>query len=753
MKRIYHLTILLAAMFLIAGCAGGKKVQPDITPGWVKLPETVPESFSYRITDKQAKKMIMGIEPGPLGPANRLEVKLLQQLASIEHPDELDAAFDRIWGTDDTLKSIIKEEDPPSAFIPALALSYYMLTHDNAYNWRDQTAEKLYERSLQDIQPEQLNGYPLHFYTLALLKNGKFDDAWPFLKQLKKKTTPSVYREDLMIALDYASENENTHFAGIIIPYTITHCRQNDLKVPEKNIAGALESFKKSGNIEPVAVATLSGFSDTKTLEGYSFYKYIEPYQKLGKEKAAISGDVEQWKVLITSPGVRMVSEQQKKPGTILSPGENPKQAAYNWLAKKGFEEGRNIYKGKLLYISVGSASVNATPQDNEYIDSRYLAFQRAELEAKAKTAIYLGVDLTTERGCSEREISLAERARLREIYEASEAMQQNAQKTGISDRISRMLEKSARLNEARLDQALREAGVDLQKDKRQRRVENLARWDRMQNLRSISDASVKAAASAFAEVQGTQIIQAFEGSYHGNYQVVVITLWSSNLERMVKMMENGTAPMPLPKKRVKKAVIKQLPNKNEELACLTGVRAYIDQGGEHVLLGFGQAGVEVIGGRADKAYERAEDKARLRAMAALRNFMGERLAFTAMEELSELLTLYTSNYQSSGEQEYHAVSRFNQMITAQANRQKIIGVQSVYYKELHHPFTGRPMVLKMLAWSPTSQAMAQDVKRMIEQKSDGPGLPQSQVPSGEMRTPAQEGVISSGEGADPDAW
>lgn len=485
------------------------------------------------------------------------------------------------------------------------------------------------------------------------------------------------------------------------------------------------------------------------------FAQVVAVAQEPGQaEKAAVSAEAEQWQVLATSPGVQVVSEQQKTPGQILPSGENPKDAAYNWLAEKGLEEGRNIYKGKMLYVSVGSASVNATPAHKDYIDSRYLAFQRAELEAKAKTAIYLGVDLTTERGSSEREVNPTERAALQEIYEASAGLRQNAEKVGVAERINQLFHKAARLTEAKLDQALKKTGEDIDKEKQQAQAESAARRDRMQNLRSISDASVKAAASAFSEVQGTQIIQAFEGSYHGNYQIVVITLWSKNLAQMVKIMESGAAPMKLAPKRAKENILQQLPENDDALACLTGVRVFINQRGEHVLLAFGQSGVDVIGGRLDKAYELADDKARLRAMAAIRQFMGERVAFTATEELSEVLALYASNYErGEGEQAYHAVSQFNQMIQAEAAKQRITGIYSVYDKQLIHPFTDRPMVLKVMAWSPESQAMAQDVKLMIEQKSIDSPSPKRQKQVDQQQSPARKGIISSGEGADEDGW
>ena len=266
----------------------------------------------------------------------------------------------------------------------------------------------------------------------------------------------------------------------------------------------------------------------------------------------------------------------------------------------------------------------------------------------------------------------------------------------------------------------------------------------------------MKAAACAFTEVQGSQVIQSFEGSYHKNYQVVVITLWSQNLQKMVDSMLSGSAPYGLEGKKAKTEITSQLPKDSNKLACMSGVRAYINQHGEHVLLAFGQAGVEVIGGREDKAYEKAGKKARLRALASMRTFMGEKVAFIANEELAEALALYADEYKGGeGSQEYKSISQFQEKIRAVSVRQKLTGAHSLLTKELIHPFTDKPLVLKIMAWSPSSQKMAQDIKQAIEYK---PAHSYSQkqkqaVVVEEQEVIKRKGVISSGDGADEDAY
>ena len=463
---------------------------------------------------------------------------------------------------------------------------------------------------------------------------------------------------------------------------------------------------------------------------------------------------IEQWRVLATSPGVKIVSEQYANPGEVLSIGKPPLDATYNWLSDKGLEEGRNLYEGKLLYISVGAAAVNAKPSDPDYIDSRVLAFQRAELEAKAKTAIYLGVDLTTSRGSSEWEINPQERHELEELYEASKDLQSSTVQNGIANTIKALFEKASLLAKEKLDEVIKKSGVDVDAEKRAEEQRKTARKNMTMNLRNISEASLKASASALSEVQGSQVIASFEGSYHGNYQVAVITLWSQNLQRLVQSMRSGSAPLGLPRKEAKEELLKQLPDDPNELCCLTGVRAYINQDGEHTLLTFGQAGVNVVGEREDKAFEKAGKKARLRAMAALRSFMGETVAFKSTEKLRELLALYANEYQE-GQQNYTSISRFQEMIETEAKKEKISGIHGLFTKEdLKHPFTYKPLILKVMAWSPSSQALAKEVRQAIEHGPERVSQPEHKrpIPKKIEETPARKGTIGSGK-TDKDAW
>ena len=140
--------------------------------------------------------------------------------------------------------------------------------------------------------------------------------------------------------------------------------------------------------------------------------------------------------------------------------------------------------------------------------------------------------------------------------------------------------------------------------------------------------------------------------------------------------------------------------------------------------------------------------------MAAMRTFMGEKLAFSATEELLEVLALYASEYQEdTGAQDYKSISQFQENIRAVSKKQKITGLHGLMTKELTHPFTDKPMVLKVMSWSPSSQAMAQELKQAIEHKPESTEPAKTPAVKKKVESPARKGVISSGQGADKDAW
>lgn len=462
-----------------------------------------------------------------------------------------------------------------------------------------------------------------------------------------------------------------------------------------------------------------------------------------------------EWKVMLTGPGVKVISEEQFSPMNITDDLQSPEDAAQDWMVNKQWEQGRNYKKGKLIYISVGAASVNAKPDDPGYIDSRFLAYQRAELEAKAKTALFMGVDLTTERGSSEREINPQERAALEEIVNASPTLRKNLDAYNIKDKVYRWFEKGAEIIDQKLDRAIEDSGGDPAKTNKKMKEQKKAKAvkkTRQTNLSNISEASFKAAASSFSDLQGTQVFKTFEGSYRGNYQVVVVTMWSLNLQKIADSMQTGQVPLGLSAKKARAELKKQLQGDASKWSSRVGVHSYINQDGENVILAYGQSGVNVIAGRADKAFELAGKKAKSRAYAAMRSFMSEKVAFTLTEELREVLALYANDLGDSDDDssEYKAFNQLQETIKSVSEQKSITGVFSVMKKEIDkHPFTGKPVVIQVMGWSPSSQKMAKQMKNEMKPKKES--LPKTT--SKKVKTEYKKGIISSDDDPNDDAY
>ena len=94
-------------------------------------------------------------------------------------------------------------------------------------------------------------------------------------------------------------------------------------------------------------------------------------------------------------------------------------------------------------------------------------------------------------------------------------------------------------------------------------------------------------------------------------------------------------------------------------------------------------------------------------------------------------------------------------MIETEAKKEKISGIHGLFTKEdLIHPFTDKPLILKVMAWSPSSQALAKEVQKAIEHGPDRVSQPEHTrpIPKKTEETPARKGTIGSGK-TDKDAW
>lgn len=380
-----------------------------------------------------------------------------------------------------------------------------------------------------------------------------------------------------------------------------------------------------------------------------------------------------------------------------------------SYLAAKGWNEGENTKGNSKFFVSIGIGVIQAPIDHRGFIQSRVNAYNKAMLQAKAQMAEYLGVAIASETA--------------HDYSEGNFDAPQSASETSGEDEVTAKLKK---LFIAKLDNALRAEGVDPNADK--------AAAEAAAKKLLASDQYRKTISSlAKAEIVGMQVCCSFEGVPKGKKgEIGVIAIWSPKLQAMASAMSNGSA---LPDGVGKKPVKEQIPADKAVLLSTFGVQQKIDENGSLVLVSYGQAGAATASAQSANA---AYDKARMNAMAALREFAGETVAVANDSVQAESV----EEFENAAET-YEDASAFSQKVKATAAAMKIAGITTIKRWECKHPLAGYMVYGVVCSWSPKQAANANTLQRNMQN-----------VATGVKPTPSSTGkLFNQGAEVDDDAF
>lgn len=381
------------------------------------------------------------------------------------------------------------------------------------------------------------------------------------------------------------------------------------------------------------------------------------------------------------------------------------------YLDAKGYSEGENTKKdGSSFYVAVGYGAIQAPLDSRSYTDSRVNAYNKAMLDAKAKMAEYLEISIRTE---TERDYSEGN-------FGGNEAAEQDELSIGA---------KLKRLITAKIDDALRAEGLDPDTADRAAR-------ERVAKKQLNSDFYKKVISTAAkAEITGMQVMCSFEGVPAGKKgEIGVVAIWSPKLQAMAQSISRGGK---LPAGVGKKPVKEQIPADKKVLLSTFGVQQKIDENGNLVLVAFGQSGAVTDSPQSANA---ARNKAKMQAMAAIREFAGETVAVTTDAINAENVEEFENAAES-----YEDVSAYSQKVKAVAESLKISGIATIKNWEAKHPLTGRMVYGAVCTWSPDSAARAHSMKRTMDAAAAGAGAARASQPVANPNGSIQ------GQGADAD--
>jgi len=240
---IFQFIVFLTALMSLFGCAGisaNAGSNPEII-----FQHRVQEKFNFNIRSETVRRELKMIHIKSLTPGNALEIKILQKIALVSKKEELRKVFDTMWENEKNFQSILKHPNKTDELIPSLALIYYLLSSSTGISWQKETSERLYNDAFEKLVPHKLSGYALHFYTLALLNNGKYKTALPWLEKLKQNTSIQIFIEDLQKAFIMSENGKDFETAVQLLSMICTSKTRNDIKIDESRIDFAVISMIK----------------------------------------------------------------------------------------------------------------------------------------------------------------------------------------------------------------------------------------------------------------------------------------------------------------------------------------------------------------------------------------------------------------------------------------------------------------------------------------------------------------------------
>jgi len=328
-------------------------------------------------------------------------------------------------------------------------------------------------------------------------------------------------------------------------------------------------------------------------------------------------------------------SEIIKLPSDVLT------ASVQNHLASKGKSLGTVNNDGSIY--AIGRASTGIPSNRNGFINSRNIAFQKAELRAKLNILRTTGEVITSERGFNQ-------------VSKNISGDDPDARKK------ANIIEKAQKLVDSSLDYALRELGVS---------DAEIAQMNESQKEQVYSDRFSSYVSSYVAHmIRGVAVIQIAEGEVGSNdYEVAVAVKFSPENQAIAANQEQLGASQSVLNSA---SVGKIRDSAPENLVSQLGARLFKDENDNFYVVGFGQSSVRKSENRQSSFISIARKKARLRAVENIKNFLAEDLVAQEIESTVE--DIYEL---SDGSQGIYTENNFSQLIqskksTVQMNTLKI---------------------------------------------------------------------------------
>ena len=350
------------------------------------------------------------------------------------------------------------------------------------------------------------------------------------------------------------------------------------------------------------------------------------------------------------------------------------------YLDERGWSEGATA-KGS--YIGWGEAKITVDPESIDWGQKRIMAYDRAYSDALAGFIRFKRRQQTT--------------ATVRKFFDQD----YQPSESDPESQLEVIGEKVMELAEAKLDEALREAGKD----------PSGKRLSEKQTLMQDS-ISREINTSAFGAISGTRVLFQFEDLTDVGVLIVNSQEYQEIANRISAGQVVATVSAHDPVAYIKQQIREIAPD-DKQFIPMTGVRIMTDKDGNRVLVGFGQWSAAVsradsqlkIGGKVKAAKELAFD----RADGAITDFVK---ATTALDQKSKMasddrITKLKFDGGMDREDESKKVGALINSFVETHGSSDLSGVAKIKDWAVNHPTTGHLLIGRIMMWSPTLSTLA----------------------------------------------
>ena len=348
----------------------------------------------------------------------------------------------------------------------------------------------------------------------------------------------------------------------------------------------------------------------------------------------------------------------------------------------KSFTYGKNLRGNSLIYFGEGIASIDAQPQDTDYVDAIQNAIAIAGLRAKRELALFRAAE-TTQTTIDRAMEAFAAGIPVSDYAEAKDDLNERENdytETGIAKKFYLFINK-------KLDDWIGEkASINDSRSELEKELKNVVSQSVFKEIITTL---------AYSEIAGMKNVQIQVNKQN----VCVLSVWTERTNRWANELGNLNYRALSNLRPGNTTHESQIPSKDSQqgLKTLTasyGLQIDIDKNGEIYFISYAQAGSL---DRSSDSINNARMIANNRARGQIAQFQNEAVDVYQNLENSSIKTTYIDEI-SNKYNERNFMSRTKSSATL-----NIAGVEQFDWWATIHPFTKKPVVGVVLVWRPSS--------------------------------------------------